>query len=135
MESRFEHEARALRRLGHPVRLAILESLGHQPACVCHLTAALGRPQAYISQQLAILRDAGLVERQRGGAFVYYRLRDHGVLVIVDLASRLRGHRSAAVPLDDPLRSEVLEGCGCPRCSGEGEPTQEGRRRASWQTK
>lgn len=112
MKPRFVREARVLRALSHPPRLAILESLRHQPACVCHLTAALDRPQAYVSQQLGILRDAGLIESQRNGAFVYYKLRDYGVLGIVDLASRFLGR----APSPTPSAAERLEGCECPQC-------------------
>jgi DNA-binding transcriptional ArsR family regulator len=90
MTPRFAQDARVFRALAHPGRLAILERLRGGPACVCHLMAALGRPQAYVSQQLAILRDAGLIEGQRRRAFVYYALRDRGVLGVVN-SGRLRG--------------------------------------------
>jgi DNA-binding transcriptional ArsR family regulator len=113
MKPRFAQEAKVLRALAHPARLAVLENLRHRPACVCHLTAALGRPQAYVSQQLAILRDAGLIEGQRSGGFIYYKLRDYGVLGMVDLASRFLGR----APGTAPAAVERLEGCECPRCS------------------
>ncbi|MDQ7839897.1 MAG: metalloregulator ArsR/SmtB family transcription factor [bacterium] len=102
-----------LRTLAHPVRLAILEHLRHRSACVCHLTRALGRPQAHVSQQLAILRDAGLIEGQRDGAFIYYKLCDCSVLAVVDLVSVFLGRASAFAP----PTSENLEGCECPQCS------------------
>lgn len=115
MKPRFAQEARVLRALGHPARLAILEHLRHGSACVCHLTSALGRPQAYVSQQLAILRDAGVIEGQRSGAFIYHRLRDHSVLAMVDLVSGFLGRASAV----DPVTAERLEGCECPQCSND----------------
>ncbi len=118
MPLRFAQEANVLRTLAHPVRLGILAHLRHRPACVCHLTAALGRPQAYISQQLAILRDTGLIEGQRDGAYIYYELRDYSVMAMVDLASRLLGRTSAAFP---PV-VERIEGCECPRCSKDSLP-------------
>lgn len=110
---RFAKEANVLRTLAHPVRLAILEHLRHRSACVCHLTRALGRPQAHVSQQLAILRDAGLIEGQRDGAFIYYKLCDCSVLAVVDLVSVFLGRASAFAP----PTSENLEGCECPQCS------------------
>lgn len=113
MKPRFAAEAKVLRALGHPVRLAILEVLGHRPACVCHLTAALQRPQAYVSQQLGVLRDAGLIEGQRDGAFVHYRLRNYSVLGMLDLATRLLGHAPGATP----VASDRLAGCECPQCA------------------
>ncbi len=116
MPLRFAREAEVLRALAHPARLEILEHLRLQPACVCHLTRALGRPQAYVSQQLAILRDAGLVEGMREGAFIYYRLRDYGVLGMIDFASRSLG-RAPGAPTVPAGR---LEGCECPRCAEAG---------------
>src|SRR3989304_5668084 len=59
-------EARVLRALAHPERLAIVECLRHGSVCVCHLTVALGRPQAYISQQLATLKGPGGPPRPDG---------------------------------------------------------------------
>lgn len=115
MTSQFAREAKILRALSHPARLAILENLRHRPACVCHLTTALRRSQAYISQQLAILRDAGLIEGQRSGLFVYYRPRDYGILAVLDLVSRCSGRSPRSAPGGD----ERLEGCQCPQCQRE----------------
>ena len=106
-------EARVLRALAHPERLAIVECLHHGSVCVCHLTVALGRPQAYISQQLAILKDAGVIEGRRVGAFVYYRLRDRSVLGVVDSAGSIAGRGRASAP----ARPRRLDGCECPQCS------------------
>jgi len=46
---------------------------------VCHLQAVLGRPQAYVSQQLRVLRDAGMVADRKDGLLVYYRLANRRV--------------------------------------------------------
>jgi DNA-binding transcriptional ArsR family regulator len=59
--ARSEPEARLFRILSNPARLDLLACLRDGEACVCHLEAALGLRQAYISQQLAVLRQAGLV--------------------------------------------------------------------------
>ncbi len=114
-------EARVLRALAHPERLAIVECLRHGSVCVCHLTVALRRPQVYVSQQLAILRDAGVIEGRRNGAFVYYRLRDRSVLEIADVASSVVGRVRASVP-----RPRRLDGCECPQCSAAATPAREG---------
>ena len=106
-------EARVLRALAHPERLAIVGCLRYGSVCVCHLTVALGRPQAYISQQLAILKDAGVIEGRRDGAFMYYRLRDRSVLGITDVASSVAGRVRASAP----ARPRRLDGCECPQCS------------------
>ena len=60
----------------HPARLQILDELRRDEACVCHLQAVLERPQAYVSQQLRVLREAGVVTDRKDGLLVYYRLND-----------------------------------------------------------
>jgi ArsR family transcriptional regulator len=67
----FQLQAKLFRVLAHPVRLQILTILAKHEACVCHLEALLGRPQPYVSQQLATLREAGLVQDRREGTLIY----------------------------------------------------------------
>jgi len=105
MES-YEQLAIRFKALGHPVRLQILDMLRCGEACVCHIEAALGKRQAYISQQLMVLREAGLVEARKDGLQVYYRLTDS---VTAELLTMLFG----AAPLQEQAR---LVGCSCPQC-------------------
>jgi DNA-binding transcriptional ArsR family regulator len=118
----FEAEAKVLRVLAHPGRLAILEALRNGPACVCHLTALLGRPQVYISQQLAVLRDAGLATTRRDGAFVYYSLHDYSVLGLIDMLGRAVGRAPAPALGVAPK----LDQCACPQCQGAVDTAREG---------
>ncbi|MFL1404525.1 metalloregulator ArsR/SmtB family transcription factor [Marinobacter sp. M1N3S26] len=61
--------------LGDESRLSmILLIRAHQELCVCELTAALDAPQPKVSRHLAILRDAGLLEGERRGQWIYYQL-------------------------------------------------------------
>ncbi|XWX02471.1 metalloregulator ArsR/SmtB family transcription factor [Aggregatilineales bacterium SYSU G02658] len=99
--------ANRLKVMGHPVRLQILEMLRHGEVCVCHIETALGKRQAYISQHLMTLRDAGLVCARRDGLQVYYRLSDDFVVQVLNLVY--------GVPKPSP--AEALEGCSCPQCS------------------
>lgn len=62
--------------LGHPIRLSILEILTHGPICVCDLVSLTGKRQPFISQHLAVLRQAGLVTTTREGWNIYYKLND-----------------------------------------------------------
>ncbi len=112
MEAPFLQESRLLRTLAHPGRLAILACLRKGSTCVCHLAVALGRSEPYLSQQLAVLKGAGVIEARREGTFTYYQLRDYGILGLVDLTSRLLGVAATTLP----PASARLEGCGCPRC-------------------
>jgi DNA-binding transcriptional ArsR family regulator len=97
-----------LKALAHPVRLQILDMLrGGDEVCVCHMEAALGRRQAYVSQQLMTLRDAGLVTARKDGLQVFYRLADPVAAALLD----------AALGPPAPGGPEVLENCPCPRCA------------------
>jgi len=100
--------------LSHPVRLRILEILAGQEACVCHLTAALRKRQPYVSQQLAVLREAGLVTERREGTLIYYSLRDPRVAEMIALG-KAGAETSGTFPA---LPDEKLPNCPCPRCQG-----------------
>ncbi len=75
--------------LSHPTRLRILELLRDGGAYVMDLTEWTGRPQANISQHLAILRDAGLVVADREGMAVRYRVKDDRVFKVIDRMKEL----------------------------------------------
>ncbi len=70
----YQESARLFHILSHPARLQILDVLRRGKECVCHIQAVLGKRQAYVSQQLMLLRDAGLVDSRREGLQVFYRL-------------------------------------------------------------
>lgn len=93
-----------LRLLAHPARLCILDELRKGDACVCHLQRLLRQPQPYVSQQLRVLREAGVIEGYRDGLFVYYRLASPQVGQLLDA---LLGPSEMAT---------AIQGCTCPRC-------------------
>ncbi|NTV64819.1 MAG: helix-turn-helix transcriptional regulator [Oscillochloris sp.] len=102
--------ARLFKALMHPTRLQILDLLRGGEQCVCHLEAHLGQPQAYVSQQLAVLRKAGLVCDQRDGLNIYYGLARPEVLTLLDTARAIVGEPGAG-PAEAPVD------CPCPRCT------------------
>lgn len=55
-------------------RLRLVHLLLQGPLCVCHLQGILGEPQAKISRHLAYLRRSGMVETERNGKWMIYRL-------------------------------------------------------------
>ncbi len=83
-ERRCRRVARRLELLAHPARLRIVIELRAGEACVSELQAVLHRPQPYVSQQLAVLRESGIVACRREGQFVYYRLVDPFVEQLLD---------------------------------------------------
>jgi DNA-binding transcriptional ArsR family regulator len=71
--------AAAAALLADPIRASIVRMLRDGPVCVCEMAAALGARENNVSNHLARLRDAGLVQASRFGADtrrVYYE-RDH----------------------------------------------------------
>jgi DNA-binding transcriptional ArsR family regulator len=77
--------------IGQPARMQILLAIGSEKACVCQLEALLEQRQAYISQQLTLLRDAGLVESERSGRFIFYHLTDLRWLDVIKQAAVIMG--------------------------------------------
>ena len=66
--------AELLKALGEPLRLRIIDELRHGPRNVSELSDRLESEVVTVSHHLGILRHAGLVERQRQGRFILYRL-------------------------------------------------------------
>ena len=106
--SKAQRISAVLVQIAHPARLAILLSIGSEEACVCHLEALLGKRQAYISQHLMALRDAGILLTRRDGKFIFYRLRDPMLLRLIELAARMEN-----VDISDVPTSAT---CNCPNC-------------------
>lgn len=105
--SNYHQLAEIFKGMAHPARLQILDLLREGEMCVCHIEATLQRRQAYISQQLMTLRDAGLVESRRDGLQVYYRLAHPQIPDLLRLMlGTTRGPDVCCV-----------EGCPCPSCS------------------
>ncbi len=70
-----ELQANLLKAMAHPVRLCILTGLVRTGGChVSHMTECLGLPQSTISQHLQTLRHAGLIEGERQGLSITYRV-------------------------------------------------------------
>ncbi|MEV0728085.1 metalloregulator ArsR/SmtB family transcription factor [Polymorphospora sp. NPDC050346] len=64
------------RALGDPVRLRLMSMIASVPEiCVCDLTPEFALSGPTISHHLKVLRDAGLVESDRRGTWVWYRVR------------------------------------------------------------
>lgn len=63
-----------LKAVADQVRWQIIDLLGQEELCVCHLVEVLGAPQPLISHHLKVLRQAGLVESERHRYWTYYRL-------------------------------------------------------------
>jgi ArsR family transcriptional regulator len=97
--------------LAHPERLRILDVLRREPECVCHLEALLDKPQPYVSQQLRLLREAGIICDEKVGMNVFYRLVDLKIVAWLDTALGLVQGEHPAMAYHKRLIS-----CACPKC-------------------
>lgn len=71
-----ERVAELLRALADPIRLRLMSIIAaSDEVCVCDLTAPFSVSQPTISHHLRVLKDAGLVDSERRGTWVYYRTR------------------------------------------------------------
>src|SRR5579864_7440632 len=73
-----EEKAELMKALSDPTRLTIVASLwkAEAPICICDFTAGLELGQPTISHHMAKLKDAGLVDSEKRGIWIYYRLYD-----------------------------------------------------------
>ncbi len=108
---KYETQSDFLKALAHPTRLAILDILRDGEQCVCHMEATLGLRQAYISQQLMILKQAGLVESRRDGLNLYYRVTKTEVFTVLDALETATGISAM------PRHKHANTDCPCPKCN------------------
>jgi ArsR family transcriptional regulator len=85
---RFALRAEMFKALSHPMRLFMLEKLKERPWCVCELAVEVGIEKSVASKHLSQLRSAGLIEDEKRGTLVEYRLVAPCVL---DLAACAEG--------------------------------------------
>lgn len=90
------------RALAHPLRIRLLEVLLDGPRSVSALVADVGLEQPPVSQQLSVLRGAGLVNGRRDGANVIYELADDRIADLLAIARAMLLDQFSA--LHDELR-------------------------------
>lgn len=108
----YSQQADLLKAISHPTRLAVLEILREGEQCVCHMEATLGLRQASISQQLMILREAGIVDFRRDGLNMYYRVVKPRVFAVLDAV-----YAVSARPRTAPVHKHAGGDCPCPKCN------------------
>jgi DNA-binding transcriptional ArsR family regulator len=82
-------KARFFRALAHPARIRILETLAKGDRSVQELQEALELEQPVVSQQLAVLRNQGIVTAEKQGLSVRYSLRDPAIEELLSVARRI----------------------------------------------
>jgi DNA-binding transcriptional ArsR family regulator len=100
-----------LQAIGALPRLQILLAIGEGDPCVCHLEATFGWRQAYLSQHLMALRNAGILVASRQGRNIHYRLSDPRLLGLIRQAAELQ-----RIILPELAPSPD---CDCPNCTSQ----------------
>ncbi|MGI9603360.1 MAG: ArsR/SmtB family transcription factor [Acidimicrobiales bacterium] len=86
-ESESETAAAIFAVLSDPVRLRLLSLIANQPdgACGCELVDVLGRSQPTVSHHLKVLNEAGLLDRERRGRWIWYTVADGSLRAVREL--------------------------------------------------
>lgn len=85
------HQVKAefFKTLSHPARIRVLEVLRDGERTVGQLVPEVGIEASHLSQQLAVLRRAGLVQTRKEGASVIYSVADPDIFELLEVAKRI----------------------------------------------
>jgi DNA-binding transcriptional ArsR family regulator len=90
---KLETAANRLRAMAHPMRIAIIELLTDNPKLtVTEIYETLGIEQASASHHLNILKNKGLLDSKRDGKMIYYSLRTHALMNIIECINQCAMH-------------------------------------------
>ena len=84
-----ELRAEVIKALAHATRLYVVEQLKEGERCVCELTDGVGADTSTVSRHVGMLKSAGIVESERRGKKVYYRLRTPCVIDFLGCIERI----------------------------------------------
>jgi len=84
-----ETKAELFKALGHPARIRCLEVLASGARSVGELQPLVGIELSHLSQQLGVLRRAGLVSARKSGSSVFYAIKDPELVELMAVARRL----------------------------------------------
>lgn len=98
-----------IRTAAHPLRLRIIDYLDQagEPRTVTEIVEASGAQQAFVSQQLRILKDAGILSHERDGNHVLYQVANPNVLHLMNC---IRSHQRSCPLGDAPGDPNSLSG-------------------------
>lgn len=74
-KARYAARAKIIKAMAHPTRLLIVDQLARREHCVCELRDMVGNDISTVSKHLSVLKNAGIIEDEKRGTQVYYRLR------------------------------------------------------------
>ncbi len=82
-------QAEILKALAHPTRIELVKLLSAGEKCLCQVLPLLKLEQPIVSQHLAVLRHAGVVEAEKRGLYVFYRLKNKKFTKIIGLIDEI----------------------------------------------
>jgi DNA-binding transcriptional ArsR family regulator len=85
----FEIQAEFCKAMGNPTRLQIIHILRGQPLSVGEIAQITGFGQSLVSRQLSTLRNVGVVEGERRGNEMIYKLADENIGEVCDLVQKV----------------------------------------------
>ncbi len=78
-----------IRVIADPLRLQIVTLLAHETLCTTHLVEETGARQTNLSNHLRVLREAGVVETEPCGRFIYYKLKPEVIEALTETFGEL----------------------------------------------
>ncbi len=91
-QTKYKNQARIIKALAHPTRLFIVDELARGERCVCELTDMIGVEMPTVSRHLGVLKSAGILEDDKRGLQVFYRLRVPCVLNFFNCVKAVQKH-------------------------------------------
>jgi DNA-binding transcriptional ArsR family regulator len=85
-----ERKAKALKVLGDPNRLRIIELLREGELCQCEILPVIGQSQPTVSRHLRLMEQAGLLRSRRDGTRILYMVASEDVFTIIDLIESIQ---------------------------------------------
>ncbi len=95
--SDYSRETFVLKALANEARLKIVHHLDSGESCVCDLVELVGLDQSTVSKHLAVLKAAAIVDRERRGHHIYYRLVAPCVLDFIACAAAIAAERGVGM--------------------------------------
>ena len=89
-------EAQIFKALGHPTRLFMVQELSKGECCVCRFAERIDADFSTVSRHLAVLKQAGIVEDEKRGQQVFYRLRVTCIMQFMNCVEAVLRSKAAA---------------------------------------
>jgi DNA-binding transcriptional ArsR family regulator len=90
--------AQVFKALGHPARVEVIRELTKGERCVCELVEAVGLGWSTVSRHLSVLRQAGVIEAEKRGLQIFYRLELPCVARFIACLDNPAGHPDLMAP-------------------------------------